>query len=87
MPRVLMPVAPLLRRFPLVRAVRTKLLQMNSEPRARSPMDPQLRRQLLDEFEPEIERLGRLIGRDLSPWLERGTPEAAPARETALTSA
>ena len=78
MPRVLMPVAPVLRRFPLVRAVRTKLLNMNSEPKPRAPMDPALRRRLLDEQATEIERLGRLIGRDLSPWLER---RAAPVAE------
>lgn len=86
MPRFLMPVAPLLRRFPLVRALRTKLLNMNSEPKPRAPMDPELRRRLLDEQAPEIERLGRLIGRDLSPWLERRpepsterTPQPTPA--------
>ena len=71
MPRLLMPVAPLLRRFPLVRAVRTRLLEMNSREQQRRPMDPVLRRQLLDEFTPEIEKLGRLIDRDLSAWLER----------------
>ena len=87
MPRVLMPVAPVLRRFPLVRAVRTRLLQMNSESRPRSPMDPDVRQRLIGEFEPEIDRLGRLIGRDLSVWLERAQPERGPARETALTSA
>ena len=51
-------------------AVRTRLLDMNSEAQPRAPMDPVLRRSLLDEFTPEIERLGRLIGRDLSGWLE-----------------
>jgi len=71
MPKVVMPIAPLLRRFAVVRAVRTRLLNMNSEPRPRAPMDPSLRSQLLDEFAPEIERLGRLIGRDLAAWLER----------------
>ena len=43
---------------------------MNSEARPRAPMDPALRHRLLDEFTPEIERLGRLIDRDLSAWLE-----------------
>jgi hypothetical protein len=73
-PRLLLPLAPFLRRFPLVRAVRTRLLDMNSEAKPRAPMDPVLRRQLLDEFTPEIERLGRLIGRDLSAWLARAPP-------------
>ncbi len=74
MPRLLMPLAPVLRRFPLVRSMRTRLLNMNSEPRPRAPMDPALRRRLLDEQAPEIERLGRLIGRDLSGWREYRTP-------------
>ena len=78
-PRLLLPLAPFLRRFPLVRAVRTRMLAMNSEAKPRAPMDPGLRRQLLDEFTPEIERLGRLIGRDLSAWLERDDArEGAP---------
>jgi hypothetical protein len=78
-PRLLLPLAPFLRRFPVVRALRTKMLEMNSEARPRVPMDPALRRRLLDEQAPEIERLGRLIGRDLSGWLERdGAPAAVP---------
>ena len=31
-------------------------------------MDPDLRRRLTEEFAPEVERLGRMIGRDLSDW-------------------
>ncbi len=69
-PRLLLPLAPFLRRFPLVRAARTKMLEMNSEAKPRSPMDPGLRRELLDEFRPQIERLASLIDRDLSAWLE-----------------
>lgn len=81
-PRLLLPLAPFLRRFPLVRAVRTRMLDMNSEAKPRTPMDSTLRRELLDEFTPEIERLGRLLGRDLSAWLERdGSP--APSSEPA----
>lgn len=76
-PKLLLPLAPFLRRFPLVRAVRTRMLEMNSAAEPRAPMDPELRRQLLDEFAPEIERLGLLIGRDLSAW-QRGE-RIAPA--------
>jgi sulfotransferase family protein len=72
-PKLLLPLAPMLRRFPLVRTVRTRLLQMNSEAKPRAPMDPDLRRQLLEEFRPEIERLGRLIDRDLTAWLQPST--------------
>ena len=85
-PRLLLPLAPFLRRFPLVRAVRTRLLDMNSETKPRAPMDPVLRRQLLDEFTPEIERLGRLIGRDLSAWLERDTAGAPETTQSAATT-
>jgi len=34
----------------------------------RPPMDPGLRRALTAEFTPEVERLGALLGRDLSAW-------------------
>ena len=43
MPRLLMPLAPMLRRFPLVRSLRTRLLNMNSEAetaRANGPRAP-----------------------------------------------
>jgi hypothetical protein len=86
-PKLLLPLAPFLRRFPFVRAVRTKMLDMNSEAKPRAPMDPALRRQLLDEFTPEIERLGRLIGRDLSHWLERPAPEVDAQRTPQPTTA
>ena len=84
-PRLLLPLAPFLRRFPLVRAVRTRMLELNSETRPRAPMDPDLRRRLLDEFTPEIERLGRLIGRDLSAWLERDGAFPGAVRRPAAT--
>jgi hypothetical protein len=75
-PGPLLRVVPVLRRFPLVHRVREGVLRMNSAARRRPAMDPGLRRRLLDEMAPEIEELGRLIGRDLSAWLER-TPVAA----------
>ena len=77
-PKLLLPLAPYLRKVPFVRSVRTRMLEMNSEAKPRPPMDPALRRQLIDEFTPEIERLGTLIGRDLSAWLEQ--PAAEPAQ-------
>jgi hypothetical protein len=73
-PKLLLPLAPFLRRFPLVRALRTRMLEANSEVRRQPPMDPALRRQLLDEFRPQIEDLATLIGRDLSAWLEPAAP-------------
>jgi hypothetical protein len=72
-PRLLLPLAPFLRRFKFVRSLRTRMLEANSEAKPRAPMDPLLRRQLIEEFTPEIERLGKLIERDLSAWLESGS--------------
>jgi hypothetical protein len=93
-PKLLLPLAPFLRRFPLVRSMRTKMLEMNSEAKPRPPMDPTLRRELIEEFTPEIERLGKLIDRDLSSWTELPPATASatarpadPTTETAPTSA
>jgi Sulfotransferase domain len=84
-PKMLLPLAPMLRRFPLVRSVRTRLLEMNSEAKPRPPMDAELRRQLLTEFRPEIERLAKLIERDLSAWLD--PPAAAKVAQAAAPTA
>ncbi len=93
-PKLLLPLAPVLRKVPLVRSARSRLLNMNSETRPRQPMDPALRRQLLDEFAPQIEQLGRLIGRDLSPWTQgeplpkpEPGPEAEPEPEPEASTA
>ena len=47
-------------------------------PLSNKAIDPELRRQLVEEFRPEVERLSRLIGRDLSHWNEV-TPERTGA--------
>jgi hypothetical protein len=61
-------VIPWLRRFPLVHRLRDALVAMTSRPESRPAMDPDLRQQLTAEFAPEVEALGRLIGRALSAW-------------------
>jgi hypothetical protein len=76
-PGPLLRLVPWLRRFSLVHWVRDRLLRLNSSAVRRPPMDPALRRQLLDEQADEIQRLGRLINRDLSGWLEERRDEAA----------
>ena len=71
-PKLLLPLAPYLRcASRWCAAYARRMLDMNSEARPRAPMDPALRRALIDEFTPEIERLAKLIDRDLSEWLER----------------
>jgi Sulfotransferase domain len=69
-PPLLRPLIPAMRRFPAVHALRARLLSLNSVRAARPPMDPALRSRLRDELRPEIERLGRLIERDLSAWTQ-----------------
>lgn len=44
------------------------LLNLNARTARRQPMDDQLRDRLVDEFAPEVDRLAKLIGRDLSAW-------------------
>jgi hypothetical protein len=68
-PRILMPFAKnLARRVWFGRLVKRTLSSLNVKHERRPSMDSGTRKQLLDEFAPEIERLERLIGRDLSEW-------------------
>jgi hypothetical protein len=48
--------------------LRDALVNANSTAAARQKMEPELRRQLSDEFAPQVRELGALIGRDLSAW-------------------
>jgi hypothetical protein len=45
-----------------------RLRRLNSREAPRMPMSVELRRRLQDEFAPEVERLGRMLDRDLSHW-------------------
>ncbi len=44
------------------------LIHLNTNYAPRPPMKPELRRQLQEEFLPEVEQLSRLLGRDLTNW-------------------
>ncbi len=51
-------------------AQRVRQSRINKKPNPRPPMPPELRRQLAQEFAPDVALLSRLIGRDLSAeWL------------------
>jgi hypothetical protein len=50
------------------RRINQWLMQINARKEARPPMDPATRRQLQDDFLPEIERLSALLDRDLTHW-------------------
>jgi len=53
--------------------------RFNAKVEPRPCLDPHLREQLRAEFAPEIERLGRLLGRDLSFWSLVERPSARPS--------
>jgi Sulfotransferase domain len=50
--------------------LRRFLYRYNSQPIKPQPMPPELRARLRDELRPDVERLGRVLQRDLSHWLQ-----------------
>jgi hypothetical protein len=58
-----------LKRSGRVLSLRKRLLQWNKVMRPAQPLPPQLQFELRTHFKPEVEYLGRLIGRDLGHWL------------------
>jgi hypothetical protein len=48
--------------------VKRILFLLNIRRERPSPIDPKLRRQLQEEFAPEVARLSKLLGRDLTYW-------------------
>lgn len=67
-PRPLRALFGKLRQMPIAHRVRDRLVTANSSKAARAQMDPDLRRQLTEEFAPQVSDLGQLIGRDLAAW-------------------
>jgi hypothetical protein len=61
---------------PAFHLLRRVLKRMNMRPEPRASLDPALRARLTREFAPDVEELGRIIGRDLSGWV------AAPSEPT-----
>jgi hypothetical protein len=67
-PRPLRSLFGKLRSLPVMHRMRDRMVNANSRQAKRAEMDPDLRRQLTAEFEPQVADLGALIGRDLSAW-------------------
>lgn len=61
---------------PLRSQIRRLLLKANRVMKPRPPMDLTLKRRLQREFEPKIEQLSRMLGRDLSAWCDELHPES-----------
>lgn len=57
--------------------VRKKLLAWNKIPAKREPLDPKVRREIIDRLRDEVALLSKVIDRDLSHWLG-GVAEAKP---------
>ena len=51
-----------------IKAFRRWVQQRNTRRAARPPLSPEMRESLRITFAPEVEHLGRLLGRDLSQW-------------------
>ncbi|CAN5778740.1 hypothetical protein BH23ACT4_BH23ACT4_04560 [soil metagenome] len=49
------------------RGISKVVRKINTSP-GRRPVDPQLRRRILNHLEPDIDELAELVGRDLSGW-------------------
>jgi hypothetical protein len=66
--------------FAALHDVDRRLRELNSRPEKRLPLAPEMREQLKREFAPEVERLGKLLGRDLTHWsLSQPVRSAPPA--------
>ena len=48
--------------------IQRRLSRLNATVRPRAPIDPALRMRLQAEFEPKVDQLSNLLGRDLSGW-------------------
>ena len=57
--------------------LRRTLVRLNTGPTNKQALPDDIRRSLVDDLAPDIERLGRLVDRDLSPWLESDGPTQA----------
>lgn len=58
--------------FAGLQRLESRLQKMNNQEKKPAPMAPEVRERLRREFEPEIERLAQLLGRDLSHWAKPG---------------
>ncbi|BCP53907.1 sulfotransferase [Kaistia sp. 32K] len=80
--RLLGPVKPMVapfRKSPLFRRMHSAL----AAEIVYSPLPDDLRERLIDYYAPDVEALGRLIGRDLSDWLRGGTGSLAGSQRNA----
>lgn len=69
--------------FKSLQAIESRLMQINIRQVKRPKLDPELRRQLMRDFTPEIIQFGKLIGRDLANWhMGESAPAPLPPRSS-----
>jgi hypothetical protein len=56
--------------YPIAMPFYRNLMKMNKQPAERPVFNPETRRYLIDELQPEIDKLGILLDRDLSYWYD-----------------
>jgi Sulfotransferase domain len=78
------PVFP--RFFGLLQRVESRLQKLNTRYEKSAPLAPELRELLTKQFEPEVDRLGRLLGRDLSDWSRAGRVGAKSLQPSTISS-
>ena len=54
---------------PIRRILRARIESLNTVQASRRPIEPELRKRLQVELEPEVQRLSKLLDRDLTAWL------------------
>lgn len=66
------------RTFALLQRLESRIQKLNTRYEKSAPLSEATREKLRREFVPEVERLGQLLGRDLSAWSRPGRENARP---------
>ena len=67
-PRLLTKILTKITPYPLQGRLFVRFMKVNTRYVNRPPLNPALRGRLQAEFQPQVKKLGKLIGRDLSSW-------------------
>jgi len=68
--------------FGALQRMESRLQKLNTRCEKPAPMSPETREKLRLEFRPEIDRLGQLLGKDLSNWNRAGRGADAPMQQS-----
>jgi hypothetical protein len=68
---------------PILHKLRKGIKRLNMRPESRPPISDALRARLAREFAPDVDELGRIIGRDLASWTATGDVPATGTSDEA----